>query len=146
MKRYFQIIALLAITTLCIQFTLYHWIGKRAIHIACMKNLKTYVHDVDSMGIYSPYVELTASEENEIKIALGFKSVEFTNDLNDFSDRFRHNPNAYGMGYEINHLNWISADITEFNGTLHYGEGWKSKYIWVLIGWVQVKQENIGQS
>ena len=146
MNRYLQIIGLLVIGTLLIQFVLFHWVGKRTIHIACMKNLKTLAYDVDSVGIYSPYVKLTGTEEAEIKIDLGFKSVEFTADPNVFSDRFRHNQKAYGMGYEIKKLNWITADITEYNGTLEYGEMWKSKYVWILFSWIQLKQENIGQS
>lgn len=146
MKRYLQIVGLIMIGIVVVQFGLYHLVGKSSIHIICMKNLKTLAYDVDSVGIYSPYVILTETEENEIKTSLGFKTVEFTADPKIFSERFRHNQKSYGMGYEIRRLNWITANITEYNGTLEYGEVWTSKYVWVFFGWIQIAQENIGQS
>lgn len=146
MKRHFQIFGLVVIGVIIAQFGLYHLVGKRSIHIVCMKNLKTLASDVDSVGIYSPYVTLTETEEIEIKTSLGFKNVEFTTNPKIFSERFRHNQKSYGMGYEIWRLNCITANITEYNGTLEYGEEWKSKYVWVFFGWIQIAQENVGQS
>ena len=146
MKRYLQITGLFLVGALFLQFASYNLFGRRSIHIACMKNLKTLAYDVDSVGIYSPHVDLSEEEKEEIKRALNFKSIEFTSDPNIFSNRFRLSNHGYGMGYEIDELNWISADIREYNGMLEYGEVWKARYVWILVGWVKLTQENVGQS
>lgn len=109
-----------------------------------MKNLRTLAYDIDSVWLYSPYVDLREKEKEEIKKALNFKFIEFVSDSSIFSKRF--STNGYGMGYEIDQLNWMIADVSEYNGMIAYGETWKSRYVWVLIGWVQWRQENIGQS
>jgi hypothetical protein len=111
-----------------------------------MKNLKTFADGVDSLGIYTPYIDLTDKEKQKISRALSFKSIEFTSYPNDFSKRFRHNEKKYGAGYEMDSLNPFFADVTEHNGTLEYGEVWRSKYVWILFGWIQIQQENIGQT
>jgi hypothetical protein len=146
MKRYLKIVILVVTGSILFQLIFYHFVGKRAIHIACMKNLKTLAYDVDSVVVYSSYVTLTETEQNKIRNALGFKVVAFTADPKTFSERFRHNQRAYGMGYEINEVNWMTADITEYNGALGYGEVWKAKYVWMFFCWIQIKQENVGQS
>jgi hypothetical protein len=146
MKRYIKIISLLIIGAALLQLIGYNLFGKRAIHIVCMKNLKTLAYNVDSIGIYSPYIGLSDNEEVEIKDAHEPMTVQFTPNADLFSKRFRYNEKGYGMGYQIEKLNWIKADITEYNGTLYYGEEWESEYVWLFFWWVQVRQENVRQS
>ncbi|HYF68625.1 MAG TPA: hypothetical protein VD884_10835 [Ohtaekwangia sp.] len=145
MKLYVKILSMV-IGIVLLQLACYNLFGKRSIHIACMKNLKILAYDIDTLGIYSPYIELTNGERDQISRALPFKAIEFTIDRDDFSKRFRHNEKKYGAGYQIDNLNPVFADVTEHNGTLEYGEVWRSKYVWILFGWIQIQQENIGQS
>jgi hypothetical protein len=145
MKLYIKMLSI-AIGIVLLQLACYNLFGKRSIHIACMKNLMTLAYGVDSLGIYTPYIDLTDKEKQKISSALSFKAIEFTSDPNEFSKRFRHNEKKYGAGYQIDNLNPVFADVTEHNGTLEYGEVWRSRYVWILFGWIQVQQENIGQS
>lgn len=129
-----------------LQLACYNLFGKRSIHIACLKDLKTLAYEVDSLGIYTPYIDLTDGEKQKIRSTLSFEAIEFTGDPDDFSPRFRHNEKKYGAGYQIDTLNPVFAEVTEHNGTLEYGEVWRSKYVWIFFGWIQIQQENIGQS
>jgi len=133
---------------LTLQIVGFQLVGKRAIHIECMKELKTLAIGVDSVGIYSPYCHLTNQEQKEIKTSLSetFKEIEFIENKNEFDEKYRLKENGYGMGYQVDKLNFLRASTIEYNGTIYYGETWESDYIWLLFKWVKIRQENTGQS
>jgi hypothetical protein len=145
MIKFIRIVGILIISIVTLQLTSFYFIGKRRIHIVSMKSLEAETTDIKNVGIFTS-IDLSNAEKQEIREALKFEVIEFTADSKEFSERFRHNINGYGMDYRIDKLNCFTADITELNGTLYYGEVWKSKFIWILFGWVQVKNEKIGLS
>gem|GEM_PF-4721915 len=86
--------------------------------------------------------------QKEIKTSLSetFKEIEFIENKNEFDEKYRLKENGYGMGYQVDKLNFLRASTIEYNGTIYYGETWESDYIWLLFKWVKIRQENTGQS
>ena len=141
-------VVLFALGLALVQIGGFFLVGKRDIHVECMKNLKTLTMDINHAGIYTPYIHLTTKEMGEIRASLQSQLglVDFIESDTLFAEKYRLNEKGYGLGYKIESLNFAKATITEYNGALEYSEEWKSEYLLIFFFWVQLSQENVGQS
>lgn len=131
-----------------IQTVTYYSLGTRLIHKECLMNFQILAFDVDSIGLFSPYISLTESEKKSIKKRLQNKYayIDITESEEEYRSLYRLNEGRYGATYRMDQLRPFYAKVLEGNGTLYYGEVWEAEYIWIMFKWIKLRQENIGQS